>query len=60
MTKRHFYALADALASIRPDPANGTFWFEEWERAVVAVAHTCEQSNQRFDRTKFIKACKGR
>ncbi len=49
MSKKHFRALADAIASI----ADST----ERERAARLVADVCIGFNGRFDRGRFYRAC---
>jgi hypothetical protein len=49
MSKKHFNALADAIACI--DNA------EERARAARAVADVCVGFNGRFDRGRFLRAC---
>ena len=57
MTKKHFEALADALAKIRPP-----VWRTDspWNASVRAVADVCAEINPRFDRDKFVRACNER
>jgi hypothetical protein len=49
MSKKHFRALADAIANI----ADKT----ERERAARLVADVCIGFNGRFDRGRFLRAC---
>ena len=59
MTKKHFEALADALANCRPLPTDHE-GMSYWDDSVSAVADVCESTNERFDRTKFVRACNER
>lgn len=49
MSKKHFRALADAIAAI----ANN----KERERAARLIADVCIGFNGRFDRGRFYRAC---
>jgi hypothetical protein len=49
MSKKHFRALADAIASIADK--------RERERAARLVADVCIGFNGRFDRGRFLRAC---
>jgi len=49
MSKKHFRALADAIASIDNS--------EERGRAARAVADVCAGFNELFDRGRFLRAC---
>jgi len=60
MTSKRFEALADALAKIRPNSDNGTYWYEEWYRAVEAVADVGQMHTAHFRRERFIDACRTR
>jgi hypothetical protein len=66
MTKKHFEAIADALASVRPDRYAGvveTQYLEarrQWGADVATLANVCERENIRFDRRRFIDACESR
>ena len=50
MSKKHFIALAAALACIEND--------EERARAANAVADVCAGCNGLFDRGRFLRACR--
>ena len=52
MTRKHFQALALALASQRP--AN-PHYLPLWRQIVEAVAAACVADNPLFDRVKFLK-----
>ena len=49
MSKKHFRALADAIANIADNV--------ERERAARLVADVCIGFNGRFDRGRFYRAC---
>lgn len=56
MSKKHFQALALALAAIRPNEA----WLnkrQQWEKDVNAVADVCAAHNHAFNRGTFIQWC---
>jgi hypothetical protein len=53
MSKKHFEALARALAKIRP--ANGEKI--TWEEVIRAVANVCIEFNPRFNMDRFLDAC---
>jgi hypothetical protein len=60
VTREHFEAIAAAIALVRPDkvcpnPSNGMFI--SWNDCVVQLARVCADSNPRFDRDRFLKAC---
>ena len=58
MTKKHFEALANALASARPNtdaPDRPT-----WDTLLDRIAHVCATTNPRFDRGRFMRAAKER
>ena len=62
MTKKHFNALAIALAHVRPEmQCDGrnydTGKAEGWLEAVNAVADVCQSQNPRFVRSRFVDAC---
>lgn len=62
MTKKHFIALAAALAQERPTPMGGdeeAFWEEAvgtWARTRNAIADVCARFNPNFDRDRFVAA----
>ena len=60
MTKRHFEALADALAEARPLADQGAAALICWERTVGRIANVCAASNGRFDRGRFLNAVSAR
>jgi len=61
MTKKHFEALADELASVRPPQRTSRKnEFSMWSACVAAVADVCRSHNGHFDREKFVAACSDR
>lgn len=60
MTRRHFEALADAMAhtirtaQLSQDPHLTA------QIAITKVADACEDMSPRFDRARFVDACWGR
>lgn len=60
MTRKDYNLLAEALASVRP----GTTTLEaaesitQWNECVIAVSRALNSDNGRFDRERFIEACK--
>ena len=59
MTRRHSEALAAALAAALQDvaPEKGGAMRDQWINDVCAIATVCDESNPRFDRARFLKAC---
>lgn len=65
MTKKHFIALAAIFRNIGGDDSPiciewmGTTWMRvsDYNKVVRDVADLCAESNERFDRPKFLKAC---
>ena len=55
MTRKHFVALAAALAASRPHRLNYAT-FEQWVADREAVASVCAASNPFFDRGRFLVA----
>lgn len=55
MTRKHFNALAAALAASRPDGA-GYEW-AQWRADVSAISRVCSQFNDSFDAARFLDAC---
>jgi hypothetical protein len=63
MTKKHFEALADALARIRPtseSEATFTQRLGAWSEVVSTVANVGQFHNPLFGREKFVRACNER
>lgn len=56
MTKKHFIALAKALAKRRPEN-NKTKAYDQWFLDVHAVKDCCCEFNEFFNHQKFIDAC---
>lgn len=50
MTKKHFIALAREIAEIRDDTAR--------RAAANAVAEACRTQSYKFDRERFLTACR--
>lgn len=59
MTRMHFNALANALASERPGDNWDANKRVQWNQDVKAIASVCNQFNNGFDRSRFIDACGG-
>lgn len=55
MTRKHFKALALALAAERPG-RDGSDEFWKWVACREAVADVCAAFNSNFDRGRFIAA----
>lgn len=58
MTRRHFRALADGLAGVRPTETRGPA-YDTWVASTRAVAAVCSASNGAFDWERFMRACDG-
>jgi hypothetical protein len=54
MSKKHFEALALALAMARPAIVKQD---SDWTVAMRAVADVCQGANPRFNRQRFVDAC---
>jgi len=59
MTKKHFEAIAHAILQVRNTPL-------AWDSPTIAflaieqrIADVCAQFNPRFDRKRFLDACRG-
>lgn len=57
MTRKHFIALAGALAAKKPPEDSDTSVIETWENCVTAVADVCSRFNYNFKRFTFYDAC---
>ena len=57
MTRKHFQSLALALSYGQPSPQDTTR-YEQWLLDIDMVATACAEANPRFDRSRFIEACK--
>lgn len=59
MQKRHFEALAKALAYSKPDPEilRDPAYTYAWLTCVKNIAAVCAQQNPRFDADRFFAAC---
>ena len=65
MSKKHYQALAKALAEVRPEVPKGltesvpviVVGFARWQKSVDAVANVCKAFNPAFDYDIFFKAC---
>jgi hypothetical protein len=55
LTRQHFRAFADSLASIRPPPNTGEH--QQWVMDMRSVARTCRRFNPSFDGYRFQIAC---
>lgn len=59
MTRKNFDAIAQALAGTRPSTTETEIraW-EQWEADIQAVALAVAQFNSKFDRSRFMEACR--
>ncbi len=60
MTRKHFNALAEELYACRPareSTSEAATQYKGWWEAVCCVADACEYTNDRFSRSKFLRAC---
>lgn len=66
MTRKHFEALADALAVSRPETPSrtndtrGIGAYRQWVNDVYHVADVCARFNDAFDKERFVQACVAR
>lgn len=56
MTRKHFKAIADSFKQNKPDGYQREI---QWLKDIESMANTLAQFNERFDKEKFVKACKG-
>lgn len=59
MTRKHFTALARALAASRPIGTPHPDLLAQWHDDCDAVAKVCASFNPGFDRARFLAACQG-
>ena len=61
MTKKHFNALAEQLASVRPvyRPGVNGEAYAVWIQCVDAVRRACAETNPAFNAARFEAACRG-
>lgn len=58
MSRKHFQALAYALMNARPESGPALEDRRaQWSMDCALVANVCAQSNQSFDRERFLAAC---
>ena len=61
MTRKHFRAIASALAECKPDVANITETslssLITWKQTCESMARVCRSFNCGFDYCRFLKAC---
>jgi hypothetical protein len=63
LTRKHFQAIADSLASQRPNRAHETYdvlyiaKLSQWNSLTLSLAHTLSLYNPAFDRERFLRAC---
>ena len=50
MTRKHFRALAEAIAQIKDD--------EDKENTANSIGQVCAEQNKLFDWSRWLKACK--
>lgn len=61
MTKKHFRELAKGLHANKPSDFTHIAYDRQrdtWEDCVRVIADVCAQANPRFDRDKFLTACR--
>ena len=65
MTRKHFKAIADALASNKPKLSDFGPAYEneyecqlgQWRADVMAMVAVCRQFNSNFNKNRFLEAC---
>lgn len=60
MIREHFNLIAKALNNVRPSghDRDSTLKEDQWAIDVEEIASALQQTNERFDRNRFINACK--
>ena len=56
MTRKHFEAIAEAMAISRPHDTTGEA-YTQWMLSCAALASRFETINPRFDTGRFLTAC---
>jgi len=56
MTRKHFNAIAQAMANGRPK-GQGSDVYDQWERTCWEVMTVCAGTNSNFDKATFMNAC---
>jgi hypothetical protein len=56
LTRRHFEFIAAILAKTAPIRTKGVA-FNQWAGSLVTWADHLEQTNENFNRARFLKAC---
>ena len=57
MTRKHFKAIAAALAESQPTWVRNAQSRIQWEKDCAAMADVCQKFNASFDRPRFMEAC---
>lgn len=57
MQRRHFELIAENIASARDEACGDASMIDGVLAVASHLAHAFEQTNDRFDRDRFIKAC---
>jgi hypothetical protein len=60
MSRKDYILIAEALATVRPEPLNlvEKHKLEQWHRTVSAIGESLERDNPNFDADRFTAACK--
>jgi hypothetical protein len=53
MTRKHFVAIAASMKALRDSTEDS----DSVDDAARAIADVCAESNSRFNRARFLKAC---